>query len=398
MIKERIDIDKYISILRKVEHKPIVIEFIFSFIKYNTYIIFELIEKDKILAFSINSFFKSIKKSNNLSKTINYNIKILLFYKRFKEYILDYSPNDIYLYEQSLSAKTTDPSFINFKLKLILEKAFEKDCLDISENEISTIYYQTVRSIRSISIVYLPEINGKNKKIYLDGKYIGDNINNEKNCLNQTIENLICIIDDNQYYNKVKAINKNITINKIFFLLIRGNKQINIYSAINSYLKKINSHSVMEIIFGIEFFFYPIFNFLREEVFLKKKTFVLPGLKSIKFNEVCSIFKEKKLYLGLSLLFPNSNSINGVTILDCKKEKNIYKKLDEFSGDALILKVHSLSFLEAIKSKHLDIKKISLLIIYISEEIIKNSKIKNMKNIFSYFQKAKSFFLFSDFS
>ena len=87
----------------------------------------------------------------------------------------------------------------------------------------------------------------------------------------------------------------------------------------------------MEIIFGIEFFFYPIFNFLREEVFLKKKTFVLPGLKSIKFNEVCSIFKEKKLYLGLSLLFPNSNSINGVTILDCKKEKNIYKKLDEFS-------------------------------------------------------------------
>ena len=77
MIKERIDNDKYISILRKVEHKPIVIEFIFSFIKYNTYIIFELIEKDKILAFSINSFFKSIKKSNNLSKIINYNIKIL---------------------------------------------------------------------------------------------------------------------------------------------------------------------------------------------------------------------------------------------------------------------------------------------------------------------------------
>ena len=63
MIKEIIDNNKYISILRKVKHKPIIIEFIFSFIKYNTYILFELIEKDKILA----SFF-----SNQLKKVTNY--------------------------------------------------------------------------------------------------------------------------------------------------------------------------------------------------------------------------------------------------------------------------------------------------------------------------------------
>lgn len=75
MIKEIIDNNKYISILRKVKHKPIIIEFIFSFIKYNTYILFELIEKDKILASSINSYFKSVKKNNNLSQTIDYNSK-----------------------------------------------------------------------------------------------------------------------------------------------------------------------------------------------------------------------------------------------------------------------------------------------------------------------------------
>ena len=252
MNKEIIDNNKYISILRKVKHKPIIIEFIFSFIKYNTYILFELIEKDKILASSINSFFKSVKKSKKLSQTINYNIKILLFYKIFKEYILDYSPNDIYSYdEQNFSKKNTDPSFINYKLKYILEETLERDSLDIPENEISNIYYQTVKGMRrNISLVYLPEIDEQTKKIYVDGKYIEDNINNEKNCLNHTIENLICIIDDNEYYNKVKAMNKNISINRIYFLIKIGNKKMNIYRAINSYLKKINSHSVMEIIYA----------------------------------------------------------------------------------------------------------------------------------------------------
>ena len=395
MIKEIIDNNKYISILRKVKHKPIIIEFIFSFIKYNTYILFELIEKDKILASSINSYFKSVKKNNNLSQTINYNFKILLFYKIFKEYILDYSPNDIYSFDEHYSSKkNTDPSFINYKLNFILEKVLERDSLDILENEISNIYYQTVKGMRrNISLVYLPVINEQTKKIYVDGKYIEDNINNEKNCLNQTIENLICIIDDNEYYNKVKAMNKNISINRIYFLIKIGNKKINTYRAINSYLKKINSHSVMEIIFGTKS---SLYDFLEEDAFLKKKSFVLFGLKSIKLNTYYSKYYEKKLYLGLSLLFPNSNTIGGVTILDCKKEKNIYEKLDKFSGNALILKVHSLSFLETIKNKHIDIKKISSLIMYISEDIIKNAQIKNMKNIFSYFQKAKSLYIYTE--
>ena len=418
MTKETIDndkYDKYISILRKVEHKPIVIEFIFSFIKYNPYIFIELIEKDKALASSINSIFKPVKKkNNNLSKTINNNIKILLFYKHFKEYIFDYYPDDIfeyeqYFYDQGFSKKTIDPSFINFKLKFILEKASEKNCLNIPENELSNIYYQAVRSMETISIIYLPKINWGTKQIYIDGTYIEDIINNENNNLNQTIENLICIIDDNEYYNKVKPMNKNISINKIYFLLIKGHREISIYNAINSYLKKINSHSVTEIIFGKEFFLgreiennnfirykFPIFDLLKEEVFLKKKTFVLPGLKSIKLDYVNYMFEKKQLYLGLSLLFPNSNiNIDGVTIIDCKKDEDIYEKLDKFSGGTLILKTHSLSLLEKMKNKILDIEKISSLIIYISEELKKNYEIKNI-NVISYFLKAKSLLLYSE--
>ena len=131
MIKETIFNDKYISILRKVNHKPIIIKFIFSFI--NPYILFKLIEKDKELASSINSLFKPVKKNNNkLSKTINNNIKMLLNYKHFKEDILDYYPDNLYefeqyFYAQNFSKKTIDPSFINYKLKFILKKNSEKN-------------------------------------------------------------------------------------------------------------------------------------------------------------------------------------------------------------------------------------------------------------------------------
>ena len=62
MTKETIDKDKYISILGKVNHKPIIIESIFSYIKYNPYILFKLVEKDKILASSLNSYLNQLKK------------------------------------------------------------------------------------------------------------------------------------------------------------------------------------------------------------------------------------------------------------------------------------------------------------------------------------------------
>ena len=412
MTKETIDKDKYISILGKVNHKPIIIESIFSYIKYNPYILFKLVEKDKILASSLNSYFKPIKKNNNLSKTLNDNIKILLFYKQFKEYITGYFPDDIYLYEKEYSENTTDPSFINFKLNLYLEKVFDKNSSNITKNEIANIYQQTSRIIGNNSLVYLPKINKKTKQIYFDGSYIEDNLINETNYFKKTIEDLICIIDDNKFYNKVKPMNKNISVNKIYFLLKKGYKEINIYNAIHSYLKKINSHSVTEIIFGKEFFLgtqiknynyfisyrFPIFELLKEEVFLKNKTFVLPGLKRIKLNSDLQIHDKKLLYLGLALLFPNSNiNIDGVNIIDYKNDQIINEKLDEFSGDTLIVKIHSLSFLEIIKNKIEDIKKISSLIIYISEEVVKkNCKIKNIEDIFSYFLKAKSFLLYSE--
>ena len=56
-------------------------------------------------------------------------------------------------------------------------------------------------------MVYLPKINKNTKQIYFDGNYIEDNLINETNYFKQTIEDLICIIDDNEFYNKVKPMN-----------------------------------------------------------------------------------------------------------------------------------------------------------------------------------------------
>ena len=52
----------YISILNKINHKPIIIEFIFSYLRNSPLQIFKLIEIDKKLKNDINTFFISTKK------------------------------------------------------------------------------------------------------------------------------------------------------------------------------------------------------------------------------------------------------------------------------------------------------------------------------------------------
>ena len=59
-------ITNYISILNKIKHKPIIIEFIFTYITNNPLKIFKLIEIDKNLKNNINSFFIFSKKKNDL--------------------------------------------------------------------------------------------------------------------------------------------------------------------------------------------------------------------------------------------------------------------------------------------------------------------------------------------
>ena len=93
----------------------------------------------------------------------------------------------------------------------------------------------------------MPKIINEKKEINYDGSYINENIIINKNSLGQEIDVLYCIIDDNEYYKYVQPIKDYIKINKIYFIFVKGNKNINIYHAIINYLNKINASTIKEI-------------------------------------------------------------------------------------------------------------------------------------------------------
>ena len=152
------------------------------------------------------------------------------------------------------------PSFIDFKTKYLLKKISEENKSKSIYNDIRLIYdlnnihYQLIKNVKNIQLAYLPKINNQTKEIYYDGLYIDENIIINKNSLGQEIDVLYCIIDDNEYYKYVEPIKDNIIINNIYFIYIKGIKNINIYDAINNYLKKINKNEIKEIHLGKGFF------------------------------------------------------------------------------------------------------------------------------------------------
>ena len=297
----------YISILNKIRHKPIIIEFIFSFIKNNPLQIFKIIEIDKRLKNTINSFFISSKKINDLSKTLNNNITIIQIFKLYQDILL--ADNICYqnIFDENTTKNNSFPSFIDFKTQYILKKWTEDNkAKSIHDNirkicDLNNIHYQLIKNIKNIHLTYLPKINNQTNKIYYDGSYIEENIIINKNTLKQEIDVLYCIIDDNEYFKYVKPIKDNIIINNIYFIFVKGNKNINIYDAMIIYLNKINVNTIKEIYLGIGFFqeeiekcFYelkdyfsykiPIMNFINEDVFILKKKFKLSKNIIIKTN------------------------------------------------------------------------------------------------------------------
>ena len=69
--------------------------------------------------------------------------------------------------------------------------------------------------------------------------------------MNKEIDVLYCIIDDNEYYlDNIPRINKNIVIYELYFIYIKGIKDINIYNAIEKYLNVLNKKNIKQITFG----------------------------------------------------------------------------------------------------------------------------------------------------
>ena len=316
----------------------------------------------------------------------------------------------------------TFPSFIDFKTKYILQKMTEEDKTKSIYNNIGSFYdlnnihYQLIKNIKNIHLTYLPKINNQTNEIYYDGSYIEENIIINKNTLKQEIDVLYCIIDYNEYFKYVKPIKDKIIINNIYFIFVKGNKNINIYDAMIIYLNKINVNTIKEIYLGIGFFqeeiekcFYdlkdyfsykiPIMNFINEDVFILKKKFKLSKNIIIKTNS--DIFKGNKfkLILGLSLLFDSINiNIDGAKVIDSRFPEKIKVDLGESQNKYIVLKIYDFSFLENTKIKdYFDNNSISSIMLYINEEAkysqSRNNKIKQNIDILL---KDKNFIIYSE--
>ena len=73
------------SILNKIQHKPIIMESIYSFSQNRPYILLYLISNDDSLKSSLKDTFDNAKKNNNLSKEINMNINNYIAYRKIIE-------------------------------------------------------------------------------------------------------------------------------------------------------------------------------------------------------------------------------------------------------------------------------------------------------------------------
>ena len=148
--------EKYISILNKLKHKPIIIEFIFSFIRKNPLPIFILIEKDKKLKNDINSFFISTKKNNYLSNAINYNINAIQNFKLYQDIFVGQDICYVNIFAEYIMENNAFPSFINFKTKYILKKIYGEDKAYSTFNNISEVYdlnnihYKLIKNVKNI--------------------------------------------------------------------------------------------------------------------------------------------------------------------------------------------------------------------------------------------------------
>jgi len=224
-------------LLQKINHKPLIISHIFSYMKNETYKFINIIEKDKKLKDSLNScFFHVNKNSNNLSHELNKNLITIKFFTNIKLQIREYlDRNEILenkLFELYLNNNIKDPSFILYKAKYYLDRIKEKNNSDIKliddpSTVISDIIFNVIFNEEKISqLAYLPKENSN----YIDANFLDKN----KNKITE-INELYCIIDDNEYYNNnnFPEIDKEIILNDIYFIYIKGNKKINIFILMN---------------------------------------------------------------------------------------------------------------------------------------------------------------------
>ena len=411
----------YKSILQKINHKPLIIEYIFSFVKAKPYKFLNLIEKDQILKDSINSRFSQVTKNNSFSKEINENIKLILLYKKYQETLRQYKDKDIIKfnkrnYEENIINNPT-PSFLAYKSKYIFDGISGDETLFKPSMEgLIEITSHEQEKYEHIQLCLLPS----KKNNYEDGSYIKNNLNNSNNntCSNKEIDILYCIIDDNEYYlHEIPCIHENIKINEVYFIYIKGFKDINIYKALEKYLSFLNKKNINRITFGSGFYNLekkinknketsqyenqlPIMQMLNDTLITNKKL-SFPNLISLDLSEGKDLESKLKFYLGIYCLFGNKKIDELIEINSKLYHPHMIEKIENSEANILIIKYSCLSSLDDKNFNKIVKKCLNLnfnnIIFYIAKDANNYKNIaQNNEEIKFDFNQSKKYFFYSE--
>ena len=340
---------KYISILNKINHKPLLLNNIFSFVSQRPYIFPCILDQDFLLKKKLKTSIGLIKKNNSLENkemifkfisykllyNINLDENLISTINNKKNYSMFHYYNK-YIIESSKNLEI--PNTIKLPKKII-----EKNMP--SESEFSSFTKDYFSQIKELSLFYFPK-NEKNNINY-DIEYLY-NLNLMENKTQKI--NLICLIS-NQNYNSDSMIITYKYINKIIFIIEESYKyEKDLFNKVNNFLKGIkNKNNIKQIIFD-KSFSKEINNYDKQNILINNKIYLeymindyFSNLKEIEnnFSNLYSlekvIFDDKKLINDIQRLKLRFNLIkicsekvwSKIIIITPKDFENIYNLKDE---------------------------------------------------------------------
>lgn len=315
----------YMSLLRQINSKPVIMEKIFAYSLSRPNILLVLISRDKELVKKLNSIFNKVSKtSSGLDKEF---INNLLKYSKIRELNNFIEKTYKKIQTQNITYNSLKDkykfSFISClfdEIKKLLKYNFEM----IDEDMIKGLIYGFYSTLDNAVLTFLPQ-----KNQYLDGNYISITarqiMHSDEKYKNRQRIKLIILFDENYFFNNIYYTIKlkNIEEIEIIFepqfeeLYTKNNHLLHIY--LNNYLSKIDH---LDCISKINFhnilceneLYQSILGYLFDNYFSEKNEDILQqlrlmtNLKSINIEMAFIYIYEKiKLYYYIYEIFPSLN-------------------------------------------------------------------------------------------
>lgn len=317
--------DPYMSLLRQINSKPVIMEKIFAYSLSRPNILLVLISRDKELVKKLNSIFNKVSKtSSGLDKEF---INNLLKYSKIRELNNFIEKTYKKIQTQNITYNSLKDkykfSFISClfdEIKKLLKYNFEMN----DEDMIKGLIYGFYSTLDNAVLTFLPQ-----KNQYLDGNYISITarqiMHSDEKYKNRQRIKLMILFDENYFFNNIYYTIKlkNIEEIEIIFdpqfeeLYTKNNHLLHIY--LNNYLSKIDH---LDCISKINFhnilceneLYQSILGYLFDNYFSEKNEDILQqlrlmtNLKSINIEMTFLYIYEKiKLYYYIYEIFPSLN-------------------------------------------------------------------------------------------